>query len=45
MIKPGSRFTFVARYLSEGSGEPFRHFLDMSIADDNKIAETYRCIN
>jgi hypothetical protein len=45
MIKPESRFTFVERRISIDSGEPFRHFLDMSIADDNKIAETYRCIN
>lgn len=46
MIEPaGSRFTFVARQISESSGELFRHFLDLSIPEDNKIAESYRCIN
>jgi hypothetical protein len=45
MINPGSRFTFVARQLSEYSGEPFRHFLHLSIAEDDKIAEAYRCIS
>ncbi len=45
MINPGSRFTFVARQLSKYSGEPFRHFLHLSIAEDDKIAEAYRCIS
>jgi hypothetical protein len=44
MIHPGSRFRFVARRISIDSGEPFRHFLDLSIAEDDKIAEAYRCI-
>ncbi len=44
MIHLGSRFTFVARQISVDSGEPFRHFLDLSIAEDDKIAEAYRCI-
>jgi hypothetical protein len=44
MIEPGSGFTFVAKRISESSGEPFRHFLDLSIPKDKKIAETYRCI-
>ena len=44
MFNQGSGFTFVASLLSIDSGEPFRHFLDLSIADDNKIAATYRYI-
>ena len=45
MISPASRFTFVTRQLSgECSGEPFRHFLNLSIAEDVQIAEAYRCI-
>jgi hypothetical protein len=45
MINPGSRFTFVARQLSKYSGEPFRHFLHLFIAEEDKIAEAYRCIS
>ncbi len=45
MINPGSRFRFVARQLSKYSGEPFRYFLHLSIAEDDKIAEAYRCIS
>ncbi len=45
MINPGSRFMFVARQLSKYSGEPFRNFFHLSIAEDNKIAEAYRCIS
>jgi hypothetical protein len=45
MINPGSRFTFMARQLSKYSGKPFRHFLHLSIAEDDKIAEAYRCIS
>jgi hypothetical protein len=45
MINPGSRFTFVARQLSEYSGEPFRDFSHLFIAEDDKIAEAYRCIS
>ena len=44
MIYPASRFTFVTRQLGECSGEPFRHFLNLSIAEDFQIAEAYRCI-
>jgi hypothetical protein len=45
MISPASRFTFVTRQLiGECSGEPFRHFLNLSIAEDFQIAEAYRCI-
>jgi hypothetical protein len=44
MIDPVSRFTFVARHLSEYSGEPFRHFLDLEIQEHRKIADAYRCI-
>jgi len=39
MIYPVSRFTFVTRQLSECLGEHFRHFLNMSIAEDFLIAE------
>jgi hypothetical protein len=45
MINPGSTFRFVARRLSKYSDEPFRHFLNLSIAEDDKIAEAYRCIS
>ncbi len=45
MINSGSRFTFVARQLSKYSGEPFRHFSHLSTAEDNRIAEAYRCIS
>jgi len=45
MISPASRFTFVTRQLiGECSGEPFRHFLNLSVAEDFQIAEAYRCI-
>ena len=45
MISPASRFTFVTRQLSsECSVEPFRHFLNLAIAEDVQIAEAYRCI-
>ena len=45
MIYPASRFTFVTRQLSgECLGEPFRHFLNLSVAEDFQIAEAYRCI-
>ena len=44
MIYPASRFTFVTRQLSKCLGEPFRHFLNLSIAEDVQIAEAYRCI-
>jgi hypothetical protein len=45
MISPASRFTFVTRQLSgKCLGEPFRHFLNLSIAEDSQIAEAYRCI-
>ena len=45
MISPASRFTFVTRQLTgECLGEPFRHFLNLSIAEDFQIAEAYRCI-
>jgi len=44
MIYPASRFTFVTRQPSECLGEPFRHFLNLSIAEDVQIAEAYRCI-
>ena len=44
MINPASRFTFVTRQLSKCLGEPFRHFLNLSIAEDVQIAEAYRCI-
>ena len=44
MINPGSRFTFVAKQLSKKVGEPFRHFLNLSIVEDVQIAEAYRCI-
>jgi len=44
-IYPASRFTFMTRQLSgECLGEPFRHFLNLSIAEDFQIAEAYRCI-
>jgi hypothetical protein len=44
MIYPASRFTFVTRQLSKYIGEPFRHFLNLSIAEDVQIAEAYRWI-
>jgi hypothetical protein len=44
MIYPASRFTFVTRQLSKCLGEPFRHFLNLSISQDFQIAEAYRCI-
>ena len=45
MISPASRFTFVTRQLiGECSGEPFRHFLNLSVVEDFQIAEAYRCI-
>jgi hypothetical protein len=44
MIYPASRFTFVTRRLSECLGDPFRHFFNLSIAEDVQIAEAYRCI-
>jgi hypothetical protein len=45
MIYPASRFTFVTRQLTgECLGEPFRHFLNLSIAEDFQIAEAYRRI-
>jgi len=44
MIYPASRFAFVTRQLSECLGEPFRHFLNLSIAEDFQIAQAYRCI-
>ena len=45
MIYPASRFTFVTRQLSgKCLDEPFRHFLNLSIAEDVQIAEAYRCI-
>ncbi len=34
----------MARRISVDSGEPFRHFLALSIAENDKIAEAYRCI-
>ena len=45
MMYPVSRFTFVTRQLTgECLGEPFRHFLNLSIAEDFQIAEAYRRI-
>jgi hypothetical protein len=44
MIYPAPRFAFVTRQLSECLGEPFRHFLNLSIEEDVQIAEAYRCI-
>jgi len=44
IIYPASRFTFVTRQLSKCLGEPFRNFLNLSIAEDVQIAEAYRCI-
>ena len=44
MIYPPSGFAFVTRQLSECLGEPFWHFLNLSIEEDVQIAEAYRCI-
>jgi hypothetical protein len=44
MIYPASRFAFVTRQLSKRLGEPFWHFLNLSIEEDVQIAEAYRCI-
>jgi hypothetical protein len=44
MIYPAPIFAFVTRQLSECLGEPFRHFLNLSIEQDVQIAEAYRCI-
>jgi hypothetical protein len=44
MIYLASRFTFVTRQLSKCLGEPFGHFLNLSIEEDVQIAEAYRCI-
>ena len=44
MIYPPSGFAFVTRQLSECLGEPFWHFLNLSIEEDVQIAEAYRRI-
>ena len=44
MIYPASRFAFVTRQLSKCLGEPFWHFLNLSIEEDVQIAEVYRGI-